>query len=166
MDGPPDDWAMTPLPSDPDRLVLTGEFPQFSPQRLFEYWTHPVLLTLWWPPEADVEPQVGGAYHLAWPRQDWHLRGHYTVFGPGQALAFTWAWDHEPDTPQRTVTLAFVPMLGGGGTRLTITHGPYTDSARDQQDRQSHLEGWQAFCSQLWSQRPIDLHLPPGKDLS
>lgn len=58
---------MLPLPTAPDHVELVGDFPQFSPAHLFEYWTQPALLTLWWPPEAEVEPQVGGAYHLTWP---------------------------------------------------------------------------------------------------
>lgn len=166
MDGPNDDPIMLPLVTAHDQVVLVGDFPHFSPARLFDYWTRPSLLTLWWPPEATVEPQVGGGYHLTWPRSDWHLRGHYTVFAPGRALAFTWHWDHEPETPERLVTLAFGPMLGGGGTRLMITHGPYTDSARDQTDRQSHIEGWQFFCAQLGSLHSVDLHLPPAKEPS
>lgn len=137
---------LSEIGTDTGTLVLTGEFPA-SPETVFRHWTEPGLVTKWWAQQAEVEPRTGGAYLFSWPQMDWRLRGRYTTFDPNQRLVFTWAWDHEPDTPERQVEVRFDPA--GDGTRLTITHGPYGMSASEQQDRQGHLEGWQHFSSQL-----------------
>ena len=62
--------------------------------------------------------------------------------------AFTWAWDHEPAAPTRTVTLQFAPD-GAEGTHLTVTHGPYGDSTAEQAARQGHIDGWLHFLLRL-----------------
>lgn len=133
--------------SDNDRLVLEAVFTA-SPSALFKGWTEPELLTRWWPQEATLEPRVGGAYHFAYPRMGWHLRGRFKAFEPGERLSFTWAWDHERDLPEREVEVLF-EALSQRGTRMTLIHGFYTDSQADQDDRRSHLEGWLHFLPGL-----------------
>ncbi len=139
--------AIQQIPSALTTLVLEADFAA-EPDDLFGWWVEPARLTQWWPRTAEVEARLGGTYHFAWPRMDWHLRGSYTAWQPGAALAFTWHWDHEPERPTRTVTLAFATPAAGG-TRLTLTHGPYTQSTADQSDRQGHITGWQQFLLQL-----------------
>jgi uncharacterized protein YndB with AHSA1/START domain len=137
------------IPSGPDRLVVAADFPELTPEAVFDYWTKPELITRWWPQEAEIEPRVGGRYHLGWPGMKWHLRGVYTAFEPGSRLAFTWNWDHEPDSPERSVAITLESK--GEGTRLTATHGTYANTDSDREVRQSHLEGWTHFLSQLQS---------------
>lgn len=134
------------IPSGTDTLVLSGDFPA-PPETVFRFWTEPALLTQWWASDAEIEPREGGAYLFSWPQMDWRLRGRYLAFDPNRRIAFTWAWDHEPDTPERRVEVHFDPA--GDGTRVTITHGPYGASSGEQEDRQSHLEGWQYFAGRL-----------------
>jgi uncharacterized protein YndB with AHSA1/START domain len=138
------------IPSGPDRLIVKADIPKLSPEAAFTYWTRPELITKWWPQEAEIEPRLGGRYHLAWPGMNWHLRGVYTAFEPGRRLAFTWRWDHEPDAPERSVDITFAP--GGEGTHLTATHGTYADTDADREERQGHLDGWTHFLSQLQKQ--------------
>lgn len=139
---------LTEVNTGSDTLILTGDFAAFSPAVMFDYWTKPELLTQWWPPAAEVEPRTGGAYYLAWPEPDWHMHGHFTDFEPGRSLGFTWKWDHEPDTPTREVAITLHDRAEGG-CRITIIHGPYNESERDQNDRASHIEGWQYYCGKL-----------------
>ncbi len=129
-----------------DKVVIESEFLNTPPAVLFDYWIKPELITRWWPAEAEIDPRPGGAYHLSWPKMNWHLRGHYTIFDPGKQLAFTWKWDHEPDTTQVVVDFE---ALSDTGTKLTITHGSYSDSAEDQETRAGHIEGWNYFISKL-----------------
>jgi uncharacterized protein YndB with AHSA1/START domain len=136
------------LPTGPDQVVITAAFPGVTPADLFAYWTEPERICRWWSAEAQIDARPGGAYHLAWPRMDRHLRGHYTRFEPGTRLTFTWAWDHEPALPTRTVALDFAPD-GSRGTLLTVAHGAYGDSAAEQADRQSHIDGWLHFLPRL-----------------
>src|SRR5207247_2725404 len=78
-----------------DRITIVADFPQLSPALLFDYWTSIDLLKKWWPPAAELQPELGGTYHFSWPKQDWHLRGKFTMLDRGKRLAFTWKWDHE-----------------------------------------------------------------------
>ena len=141
------DEPVNQLASSREVLVVSSVFPSTTPDTLFTYWTQNDRMQSWWPQEAEIEPRNGGAYHLAWPAMQWHLRGHYTTFEPGRQLTFTWMWDHEPDDASM-VSVAFLP-LGGVGTQLTITHGPYPDTTKGQERRQGHLDGWRHFLAKL-----------------
>ena len=140
-------------PSATDTLVVTAELPRLSPDRLFDLWTTPEGLCRWWPQEAEVDARLGGVYHLAWPAMSWHLRGVYTDFEPPSRLGFTWAWDHEPPEHRAQVDVLF-ESTPDGGSRLTLTHGPYRSTEPAQQIRQGHLEGWLHFLSKLQKFQP------------
>src|SRR5438445_6505371 len=49
-----------------DRITIVADFPHLSPALLFDYWTNTVLLAKWWPPEAELQPKLGGTYHFFW----------------------------------------------------------------------------------------------------
>jgi uncharacterized protein YndB with AHSA1/START domain len=138
---------VTQLDSSREVIVVRTAFPGISPDTPFAYWTQPDLITRWWPKTAEIDPRAGGTYHLAWPDQNWHLRGHYTAFEPGRQLSFTWVWDHDP-TDETTVSILFLPMEAGG-MQLTLTHGPYADTPEGQERRQGHIDGWQHFLTRL-----------------
>jgi len=147
------------IPSPNDMLIVAAQFPVCSPQRLFEYWTKPDLVTQWWPISAEIEPCLGGSYHFFWPQTDWHLRGLYTAFQPGKRLAFTWRWKHHP--VQELVLVAFEPFAEHG-THMIIGHGSYNDSPQSQEDKQSHLDGWMHFVPRLQNlveAETLQLHL-------
>ena len=76
------------------------------------------------------------------------MRGRFTDFEPGKKLAFTWLWDHYPHTTN--VVVDFAPFAENG-TKLTVSHGDYSDSNEDQEARQGHIEGWLYFVGKLQS---------------
>jgi uncharacterized protein YndB with AHSA1/START domain len=137
-------------PSGPETLVVEAIIPGCGPERLFAYWTVPALLTTWWPREAEIEPRVGGAYHLRWPSMQWHLFGEYVALAPGKTLAFTWRWEHEPQAPTRTVEVDFT-LMPSGGTVVTVRHGPYADGPAEAEARAGNVEGWLHFLGRLRS---------------
>ncbi len=138
--------SATHLSSSNDTLVVTAPFPTCPLTKLFEYWIQPHLLVQWWPQVAEVEPRLGGTYHLSWPQMNWHLRGSYTTFEPAKKLAFTWQWDHH--SIQEGVIVTFEP-LDEQGTTLTIVQSPFDDSEQSQEDRRGHIEGWLYFLAKL-----------------
>lgn len=141
--------AVRQASSEIDELIVLAEFPTITPEALFDYWTQPALLCRWWPQEAELDLRVDGAYHLSWPKMDWHLRGHYTAVEPCKRLAFTWKWDSDPElAPIRQVNVTFVARAEGGA-QITVTHGSYTNSEEDQQERAGHLDGWTHFLGKL-----------------
>ncbi|MBA3945810.1 MAG: SRPBCC domain-containing protein [Herpetosiphonaceae bacterium] len=141
--------TVTQLPSVPEILVVEAGFP-VEAQVVFAYWTQPTLLQQWWPEEAEIKAELGGAYHLSWPAMHWNLRGYYTAFAPPTVLGFTWRWEHdEPEVPTRVVTVV-LEQGAAGSTRLVLTHGPYTDTPTEQTIRnEHHLAGWLHFLEQL-----------------
>ncbi len=133
----------TPL----DRVVLRATFPDWTVASIHDHLTKPELLVRWWPQAAETDVREGGAYHLSWPSMDWHLRGSYSALESGKRIAFTWRWDHEPDLPTRTVEIRLHELEGGA--ELELTHGTYGDTPGEQEDRQSHIDGWTHFLGQL-----------------
>jgi uncharacterized protein YndB with AHSA1/START domain len=144
--------SITKVPSSNDRLVIVAEISRLTPSEVFDYWTKPALLCRWWPQEAEINAHVGSNYHLSWPQMNWHLRGQYTCFEPAKQLAFTWKWDHDEEgTTVREVVITF-EAIPGAGTKFSLTHGPYSNSAEDQEIRIGHhLAGWQHFIPRLQS---------------
>src|SRR5579862_2107226 len=139
---------MTDISPSTSTIRVTGDFGGFSPQELFDHWVRPELLIKWWPRGAQVDPRVGGHYTLTWPDQNWVLQGDYTAFEPGRNLGFTWAWNHDQGKfGQTTVNLKFEPIEGG--TRLTIDHEPWDQSAEAQNERLAVIEGWIHFGMRL-----------------
>lgn len=133
-------------PSPFETLIVTADYPNVTPERLYEYWTIPALLCSWWPQVAELDVRVGGAYLLSWPQMNWRLRGRYTAVAPGARLAFTWVWEHEV-ADVRGAEVIFAPLPGGA--KVTVRHGPYADTPADRETRNGHIEGWLHFLGQL-----------------
>ena len=137
------------LRSTNDWLLISADFPNFSRQELFAYFTQADLLPKWWSPNVpELDLSVGGKYHLAWSTMNWHLRGTYTAVERHKILAFSWKWDHAPELPMRNVCVMFTQRQAGAAS-LMIIHGTYGDDESEQNDRQGHLDGWTHFLGQL-----------------
>jgi len=135
---------MKQIPSPPETAVITGDFTGFSGADLYEHLTRPELLVTWWPHVAEIEARVGGKLHLAWPDNDWHLRGEFTALEAGEHVGFTWQWDHDQSAGIKQVD-AWIIDLGESGSRLAIYHGPFEATEHDQANRQGIIEGWIHF---------------------
>lgn len=129
-------------------LELEAEFEGATPEKLYDYFTKPELLTKWWPPEAEIEMKVGGKYRAIWKQQNWILEGTVKEFEPGKKFVFTWRWNESPaETPTLEVQCTFEKTEKGA--RLIIKHGPNTTDEKGQQDRAGYLAGWQQFVAAL-----------------
>jgi uncharacterized protein YndB with AHSA1/START domain len=127
------------------RLEVGGVIPGASPEEVYRAFTDAALLARWWGDEADVDPVVGGRLVVHWPAMEWTFRGIYTELDRGRAVGFTWSWDHEPDTPTRTVRVTFEPARPG--TLVEVSHGDYGPDDAD--ERRGHLEGWRFFLDRI-----------------
>jgi uncharacterized protein YndB with AHSA1/START domain len=134
-------------PSDSSHLKLTAVFPGIKKDELFAYFTQPDLLTQWWPQSAELKPHRGGLYKFTWPAMEWTLYGEVVAFEPGEKLAYTWNWEHEPDTPTRLVEIEFHDTAEG--SEIVLRHGAYPDDSIEEEEHQSHLEGWDHFLGKL-----------------
>ncbi len=107
--------------------------------------TDPSLLARWWGGELTIEPRRGGAYTVRFASLDRTLTGRVLAYQPPERLVFRWQWDGVD--PSYQVEVLAVPA--GDGSRLELTHGPYTDSATDREERTSHRDGWSYFLPRL-----------------
>src|SRR4051794_33535986 len=136
------------LERDGTRIVAELRIPGADPDTVWRVGVEPDELGRWWPDEAQVDSDAR-TLHLSWPRMKWHLRGRILDWDPGRRLTFTWKWDHEPDLPERMVTVDLLPRPDIRGTELRLTHREYGEGEVEAGDRQSHLDGWDYFLPRL-----------------
>ena len=119
--------------------------------RVFEAWTTPDQMLLWWGPGsvkctlAEVDLRVGGRFRIAneLPNGDvvW-IAGEYELVMPPNELVYTWRT--EPGPPETTrVRVRFESR--DGGTEVVISHEDNTSI----EVRESHEQGWLGCLSNL-----------------
>lgn len=113
-----------------------------DPDAVFEWFVDPVLLTRWWPSEAETDPVVGGRYRMYWVAPDVTLRGEYLEVAPGERLRFTWHWDHDAEFPRRDVDVLFTESARG--TLVAVTH-----EYESEEEGAGYIDGWAHFLGQL-----------------
>ncbi|MCI4342031.1 MAG: SRPBCC domain-containing protein [Thermoplasmata archaeon] len=128
-------------------VLIRADLPRSAPGKVFDCWARPELLTKWWPEQAKLEFRVGGKYRYSWPGADWHLGGAFIAIDPPKELAFSWRWEHHPESTT-VVKVSIAPGVTGG-TTLFVRQGPYTDAPGDVEVRQSHIDGWIFFLPRL-----------------
>ncbi|MEW6582436.1 MAG: SRPBCC domain-containing protein [Actinomycetota bacterium] len=141
------------------------------PERVFEAWVTPALLTRWWAAApgwrgvgAEVDLRPGGRYRLAMKDpQDGRVHavtGEYLVVDRPRRLVFTWAWEGDPPEMEGSAeTVVTVELHAeGDGTRLVLVHRGFAhDGVRD-----LHVSGWTG-CLQSFAARALDGN-PYGKE--
>ena len=127
------------------QLQLSGILQGANSEDVYWSFVDPDRICRWWADEAEADPVVDGRLIVRWPTMGWTMRGRYTDLVPNRVVAFTWSWDHEPDTPVRTVSIRI--EADAAGARLTLNHGDY--GPEEAEERNSHLEGWLFFLSRL-----------------
>jgi uncharacterized protein YndB with AHSA1/START domain len=68
---------------------------QASPGQVFFAFTNATALKEWMCDVATTSPKVGGRIYMSW-NSGFYASGEFTVFDPGQRLAFTWYGRNEP----------------------------------------------------------------------
>ena len=125
--------------------------PGCPPERALAAFTDPETLRQWWGGDLTITPAPGGPYIVHFAKLGQTMRGQVVSYEPGSRLEFSWAWDHEPGAPGRTVlvTVSALNSAGPGGTELTVLHGPHGDDAAEQSVRGDHRDGWEYFLARL-----------------
>lgn len=123
-----------------------------TPQRLFEAWTRPEQLRVWWGPTqiectaAEVDLRVGGTYRLANTAPDgatvW-IVGQFERIDPPVELVYTWRLDPPGDGPLERVTVRF--EAAADATEVVVRHERIVDEAA----RRSHALGWEGCLDGL-----------------
>ncbi len=135
-------------------LKIIRDF-QHPPEKIFEAWLNPELLTQWMGPTDEVNvtnvttnPVEGGSYHIQFNEPDNQvnkLNGVYKVITRFSRLVFTWTWEKPTDGAgvETLVSLDFLPI--DSGTRLTLTHQKFPN----QELAERHHWGWDETLQKL-----------------
>lgn len=112
--------------------------------RVFEAWTNPELMHLWFAPgtmtvpSASADLRVGGAYRVVM-KGDGEVThvvsGVYEEIVPNELLRFTWGW-LGGDEEQSLVTVEFKDAVDG--TEVILTH----ERLSTEESRNKHQHGW------------------------
>lgn len=123
------------------------------PARVFEAWTDPKKLAVWFGPgeagaasvQAELDVVTGGRYRIGFTTPDGErheVGGIYRDVAPDRRLQFTWAWHTTPER-QSLVTITLSP--DGDGTMLTLHHEQFFDETA----RENHEKGWTGSLDKL-----------------
>jgi uncharacterized protein YndB with AHSA1/START domain len=115
-----------------------------SATRLFDAWTSPEQLCVWWGPTgvecvgANVDLRVGGTYLIENRLEDGsilRITGTFEVVEPPRRLVYTWLVEPGHGTRER-VTVRFEPR--DEATEVIVLHERVPDDAT----RDGHERGW------------------------
>lgn len=130
------------------------KFIRATRERVFEAWTNPALMKLWYAPgpmsvaAVTSEPKTGGRYSVemvgegACDGPTSKVEGVYQKFVPHELLVFSWAPAWSPAT-ESLVTVEF--RDAAGGTEVTLTH----ERLADAESRDKHAHGWTGCLDKL-----------------
>jgi uncharacterized protein YndB with AHSA1/START domain len=141
----------TPKPEERpmDAIIHTSARLPCTAHQAFRMFTESNLLAAWLADSADVEPKVGGRYHVFWAQTPMPNHGtlgcHITVLEPDRLLAFEWRGPDPFDDsmnkadPLTHVTVSFHACEAAAGKSCTEVHlvhsgwghGGSWDKARD-----------------------------------
>jgi uncharacterized protein YndB with AHSA1/START domain len=141
------------------RDLKLNRFIAAPPEKVFQAWTDPALLTQWFTPapwttshaETDVRP--GGSTLIVMRGPDgteFPNRGVYLEIVPNQRLVFTNAYTSawEPsDKPFMTVILTFENAPGGTNYAALVRHWSIAD--REAHEKMGFHTGWPIATEQL-----------------
>jgi uncharacterized protein YndB with AHSA1/START domain len=91
---------------------------------IFDYLSDSKKLTLWFPDQAIIEPQLGGKYHFLWTGTEGVWSGVVTDFIRGNTLGFTWQPPNDPAVTN--VKIKLFPQ--GAETTVELSHSGFLSS--------------------------------------
>jgi len=130
-----------------------------APERLFDAWTQPEILSKWFAPhpwsvpEAQCDLRIGGASRLVMrgpDRVEFPNVGVYLEIEPGRRLvmtdAYVDAWTPS-ERPFMTLALDFIPQEGGALYRARVLH--WSVAHRERHEAMGSHQGWPICTEQL-----------------
>ena len=140
-------------PDDPTTIRIRRTF-RAPVGAFFAAWTSPEMLRRWYGPGADwdiplaeLDLRVGGRLSVAMRSPAGDIvggAGEYREIDPPRRLVFTWTWDRDAGEATQLVEVEFTDNFDGT-TTVVLTNG----GLRDEQDRESHRDGWEASFDNL-----------------
>ncbi len=124
---------------------------------IWHAWTSSETITEWFPPEANIEPRLGGAFELFFdPNNHSHqstIGCVFTAFKPNSQIAFTWKGPNNfadfMNIPQSLthVTISFVEE--GDHVIVKLEHTGWGEGPQWEGAENWHREQWQNALNDL-----------------
>lgn len=124
-------------------MEITVEAP---PEAVWEALSTGQGLEGWFPPEARVEPGVGGSIFLSWGG-GMEGTGEITVWEPNRRIV--WSEPVPPGAPAQILVDFEIQAEEGGGTRLRLVHSGFGASADWDEYYDGVKAGWTYFLFHL-----------------
>ncbi len=145
---------MSTVEANSDTVMNLSRTFSASRERVFDAWTDPEKVRLWYPPpdfsipEIELDARPGGVYRLTMTNAkagiELQLEGKYREVIVPEKLVFTWVWQRPDGTsPETQVTATFIDL--GSQTEVRVCHEFFPDKEM----RDQHLGGWTACLGQL-----------------
>jgi uncharacterized protein YndB with AHSA1/START domain len=123
------------------------------PEKVFEAWTRPDVMSRWFAPSAEyeavvtaLEPRPGGRYRVEMRHRGGNVHvvgGAFREVRPPERLVFSWAWEGRPEDGETQVTVTI--SKAGSGTKLVLLHEKLVSPA----SRDLHEQGWNGCLGRL-----------------
>ena len=132
-----------------DLTLTTSRVIKAAPERIFNAWLDPAMMTRFMVPrpdmhvrEARADARIGGRFFVMMVGdKDYPHEGTYKEIMPHSGLVFTW------ETPwsaaDTTVTISLHPVAEG--TRVELTHVRFLS----EESRDKHAKGWAGMLVNL-----------------
>jgi uncharacterized protein YndB with AHSA1/START domain len=136
-----------------DREVRLNHVFDAPREAVFEAWTDPDQVVLWWAPDGFqipresvvVEPRVGGRFHLDLVESsgtEWPMRAEILQISPPELIVMR--SEPIPEAGIAETVTRVVLEVEGSRTRMTIIQGPYTDEVYE-----NAAAGWRSVIVNL-----------------
>ncbi len=141
-----------------DEIYLTIRV-KTSLKAIWSAWTNPDLITEWFPPEANIEPTVGGPFELFFdPNNHDHQSTKgcvFTLVNPMDELSFTWKGPDQfaiMNNPSSSLTSVKVVFLKeDDNVLLKLSHSGWGSTDKWGEAKSWHQEQWQIVLKDLKS---------------
>jgi uncharacterized protein YndB with AHSA1/START domain len=115
-------------------------------EQLFDFWTQPEHVRLWWGPEnvtcssVEIDLKIGGRYRIGNQLPDgevvW-ISGHFEVINRPTELVYTWTVESIEKSLPEHVRIRF-QSNSDGTTEVIVTH----ERIGTHETKKQHLQGW------------------------
>ena len=110
---------------------------------VFRYLIDPDRFSKWFGEGSSLEPEPGGAVHIAFPGGSTAVGQVMEISAP-ESIVFSWSYPEKPEVLPGGSTVEIRLDLEAGGTRVTLVHTLPTEDAA-----QAHEGGWAYHLARL-----------------